>query len=367
MNRKKPTKTKAKAVKKPRKPSLRKQIEAIVNDPIFSSDGLHTCSDGTVVNYKALEKNIRVKMSHLGQDELMEVLETNIQFKKLMGSKTLLERKLRENNALPSLIGHWDQALERSQELLDLFGKLYSGTEVHKIITTEWGLETVKYDQVLKFQRTNADVIAKLRNEYTDNIKDLRLTHKKSRLDELSSLYASRKQRYYETKYKSDYELMLKTLEQIRKEVEGEQVTINGHIQVEHEQAIQNHVNMEIMKNINVNDIIVSRLCARLKVNPKYILYRLHTSYYSKFTGFLPDSMGDDEDIRYPSEIVYDFDRLRLLSQDLEVTDVEYTEVPDIKDEKKAASLKDLLMKRIQEKRTGIQKQRDNINKTPGK
>jgi hypothetical protein len=278
-----------------------------------------------------------------------------------MGAKFGLERQLSLKDKSFVKNTHWDQALERSQELLDLFGKLYSGTEVHKIITTEWGLETVKYDQVLKFQRTNADVIAKLRNEYTDNIKDLRLTHKKSRLDELSSLYASRKIKYEETKTKSDYELMLKTLEQIRKEVEGEQVTINGHIQVEHEQAIQNHVNMEIMKHINVNDIIMSRLCARLKVNPKYILYRLHTSYYSKFTGFLPDSMGDDEDIRYPSEIVYDFDRLRVLSKELEATDVEYTEVPEVKDEKKAGSLKQLLLKKIQEKRANIQSQRENI------
>lgn len=367
MTRKKAPNIKAKVVKKPIKPSIKKRIEAIDNNPIYNGDGLHTCSNEVVVNYKALGKNIRKKMSGLEEDEIMDVLETHNQWRKLMGAKFGLERQLSLKTNSIVKIGHWDRVLERSQELLDLFGKMYSSEEVHKILTTEWGLETVKYEQVLKFQRTNSDVIAKLRTDYTGDIKSLRLVHKKSRLDELSGLYSSRKQRYGETKTKSDYELMLKTLEQIRKEVEGEQVTINGRIQLEHEVAIQNHVNMEIMKHININDIIISRLCARLKVNPKYILYRLHTSYYSKFTGFLPDDMGEDEEIHYPSEIVYDFDRLKKLSKGLEVTDVEYTEVPKVKDEKKVGALKSLLMKKIQDKKDSLTRQRENINKVDGK
>jgi hypothetical protein len=79
MTRKKPIKTKAKVVKKPRKPSIKKRIEDIDNDPIYNGDGLHTCSNGIVVNYKALEKNIRKKMSGLEEDEIMDVVEIHLQ------------------------------------------------------------------------------------------------------------------------------------------------------------------------------------------------------------------------------------------------------------------------------------------------
>jgi AraC-like DNA-binding protein len=260
----------------------------------------------------------------------------------------------------------WEEALKRSEEILDLFGKFYSGTEVHKIITTEWKYRTVKYDWVLKFQRENVEMIEQLRDEYQKNVSNVRLVHKRSRLDELSGLYQSRKAKYEQSESREDYKLLLITIEQIRKEIEGQRLTIDGHIQVEHEHRIQEHVNTEILKHLNINDLIVSRLCARLKMSPKYLLYRLHQSYYKKFTGFLPKQTETESVPIYPSSIVYDFDNIHDKMEALELKDAEHLEEAVIVDTGTSVALRDLVTKKLAEKRESLDKQRRVIKVVEG-
>lgn len=343
-----------------------KELKELEKHALYTGDGIFLCSDGTEVNFKGTARNIRVRMMELSDEETEEVLALSSEYQSIKGKIVMLKRRIGGGSLYQKNAG-WQKCLKRTQEMLDLFGKMYSGTEVHKIIVTEWGHKDVRYETVLKFQRENKDTIATLRDEYQSDYKNIRLVHKRSRLDELTDLYSSRKQKYAETQTKSDYELMLKTLEQIRKEVEGQQIHINGAIKVEHELAVQNHVNDEIMKYLNINDIIVGRLCARLKVNPKYIMYRLHTSYYSKFSGFLPDELDDSNEIMYPSEVVYDFNRIAGLNDALNVTDIEYKEEPTISKPKEIGSLRDKLKAKLKEKKKATLAQRANINKIEGK
>ena len=104
--------------------------------------------------------------------------------------------------------------------------------------------------------------------------------------------------------------------------------------------------------------MIIGRLCARLKVNPKYILYRLHTSYYSKFTGFLPNDISDDNEIQYPSQIVYDFDRIAALNKELNITDIDYKEVGEVEDAPKMLSIKEKMKIVLEKKAKKIKNQR---------
>ena len=94
-------------------------------------------------------------------------------------------------------------------------------------------------------------------------------------------------------------------------------------------------------------------------------MYRLHTSYYSKFTGFLPQDMaGDEDEISYPSQVVYDFDRIAKLNEALDITDVEYTEDPE---PKKPTGLKALLQAKLEEKKANQAEQKKKIDNTDGK
>lgn len=343
------------------------ELDEIEKHDLFKGDGYYTCSDGTMVSYRGITKVIRVQMMHLQEEEIQEVLDINATYRSL-ASKRMMLRRIVAHEPLFQKNQDWEKCKERSQELLDLFGKMYSGAEIHKIVTVEWGYSRVLYDEhILQFQRDNIDTITKLKDEYQKNVSNVRLVHKRSRLDELTYLYQTRKMKYEHSQQKTDHELMLKTLEQIRREVEGQRITINGQIQVEHELAVQDHVNSEILKYLNINDIIIGRLCSRLGVNPKYILYRLHTSYYSKFTGFLPDSMGEENEVTYPSQIVYDFNRIAKLNESLITEDIEYKEENEITDEPKALSIKELLSQKLKEKQDKIDAQKFNINNIEGK
>lgn len=341
-------------------------LEELEAHPLLQGNGLHICSDGTEVSYRTTPRNIRTKMFHLPVEELEEVLDMNRTYQSLRGKRTILRRVVKGESIFQQN-KHLSECLKRSQELLDLFGKMYNSSEVHKIVVSEWELYDVKYEHILDFQRKNTDTISKLRDEYMKDTSSVRLVHKRSRLDELTQLYQSRKNKYSVTEYKSDYELMLKTLEQIRKEVEGNRLTINGKIQVEHELAVQDHVNNEILKTLNINDIIIGRLCARLGVSPKYILYRLHTSYYKKYTGFLPNEMAKDgEQIVYPSQTVYDFTRIKELNKVVEIEGVKYKEEPT-PNSLSTVVKKKLLSTKLQEVKDNLQSQKKNITNTDGR
>lgn len=343
-----------------------KELDIVEGDVMFEGDGVHLCSDGREVNVRTSGKNIRVRMDGLEGDEIDSVIETGKEYRKVLSKRTVLRRRV-QGIDLFIKNQHWSKALARSEELLALFGKYYNGVEVHRIVTTEWKLPQVKYEFIIKFSRDNSEKIVELKDAYMKDTNNVRLVHKRSRLDELTEMYQSRKMKYETTETRSDYELMLKTLEQIRKEVEGQQIHINGRIQIEHEAAVQDHVNREIMNNLNVNDLIIGRLCARLGVNPKYILYRLHTSYYKKFTGFLPDEMNDDNEVHYPSQVVYDFTRIASLNRSLDVEDVEYKEVPEVKDPVKINKLKEMMKAKMLQKMRDLKDKKNNSDGIQGK
>ncbi len=331
--------------------ALEKELKELEKHPLKVSDGYILCSDGTRVSYRGNIKNISAKIEHLPEEERLQILEKNKAFSKISGQILSLRNQLKKNPAYT--LGHWGMAKkDKRDEILSLFGKMHSAEEIHKILVGDWGYNKIKFDQVVKFEVDHKDIINELRNKYQDDITAVRLSHKRSRLDEIQYLYQEFKNRQETSGLsKNSTEMMLKLLEQARKEVEGQQIHINGQIKVEHEMAIQDHVNSEIMKSLNINDIIIGRLCSRLKVSPKYILYRLHTSYYSKFTGFLPKDMNDENEVAYPSQVVYDFDRIAALNEDVNIQDVEYKEEPVVKEPEVTQSLKDKLKAKVREKR----------------
>lgn len=197
-------------------------------------------------------------------------------------------------------------------QLLGLFGKFNSVPEVHKIITTQWGLPC-SFETVEKFRNNNYELILTEQDKYVKDWSNLKLVYKKSRLDEYSGLYENRKIKYDETQNREDYKLLLQTLEAIRKEVEGERLTLDGNLEVNVQQTINLHIQQDVLKNLNILQFIIARVAVRLGLDSAFLMQRLQKSYYSKFTGFeKPDNNRNTDEIYYPSRELYDFDRIEI-------------------------------------------------------
>jgi hypothetical protein len=178
----------------------------------------------------------------------------------------------------------------KKSELLGLFGRFNTMTEVHKIITTEWHLD-VAYSTIERFRKDNLEAIQAEQDKYVKDWSGLKLVYKKSRLDEYSGLYEDRKVRYEQSHNRDDYRLLLQTLEAIRKEIEGDRLTVDGSMEVNVQQTINLHIQQEVLRNLNILQFIIARVATRTGVDQTFLMQRLEKSYYAKFTGFAdPDN-----------------------------------------------------------------------------
>lgn len=259
---------------------------------------------------------------------------------------------------------------ERASELQEYFGRLLTDTEVHKIVTTEWGYD-VSLDSIRKFRQRNSKVIEKLKDDFIKDHSHLRLSHKRGRLEELQAMYLDRKQKYDDTGGREDYKLLLATLKEIRSETQDNTLRIDANINANINVSIQNHIEEEIMKRLTINDIILARAAHKMKINPNFLISRLHNSFYAKHSGFVePDGDLKDQEIQYPSMMVYNWKDIKTQHDkhgDKNVEDAEWEEVPPEKKEE-GNDIKSALLTKIKQKKEDLNRAQDRVNQnTPQK
>ena len=145
---------------------------------------------------------------------------------------------------------------------------------------------------------------------------------------------------------------MLKTLEQIRKEAEGDILTINGAIDVNIEAQIQEHIQEEIYKTINLKEIILGRVAARMNYDPSKLIAALHNSYYAKFVQ-ISGEYDEDAEITYPSSQAYDFTKIEMTA-DRSATSME-PDKPTEEEQSSAFNIKDLFLKKIKKQKSELE------------
>ena len=281
--------------------------------PLLNEDRMQDTSDpNCVVDLLWVQPHFLRRTSHLPPDELLTIVAQRAAAKKALTHRTVLRRKavggvmvqnihLRENSLLSP----------RKSEVLDLFGRYHSITEVHKIVTMDWGLDC-NINILKHFREANIEKIVELQEAYKRDYSDIRLGHKRSRLDELSYLYNDRKQRYTFGGGREDYMLLLRTIEQIRKEVEGDTIRIDGQLNIDIQATLNFHVFQEMLCDLSIIDMIVSKICAKNNYNPQYLMTKLRSSMYAKLTGFQKVEPTDapQQEFVYPSQLIYDFGRI---------------------------------------------------------
>jgi len=292
--------------------------------------------------------NLRKKSTHLPSDEIDRIFEGSNTWRSHIGTMATFKRRAFGNinpgrGGDGSTVGLGPAAIKKD-EILGYFGRYFKPGEVHKICTMEWGYD-ITLTSLQTYYKANIDKIEELKDEFDLQYSDVRLGHKRSRLDELTFLYNKIKAKYEQDEYREDAKMLQGLLESIKKEVEGDLV-INGKLKVDVEQTVNLQVQHEMLKDFNITALIISRLSAKLQVNSVYILNRLASSRYAKFSGFgTPDISREKDQVPYTSDVIYDMDKLPLLNKEIEEEKQPLKILPPISNDEQKAS--DIIKKKL--------------------
>jgi hypothetical protein len=344
-----------------------KRYVALRDAPAIKLPGrlIQTSDPNTVVDPMAHLNAINMNISHLPSDEQDDITRRIKAVKVLHFKIGALKNKaygLKRRHIHSSLsIGVID---ERSSEVIQYYGSLLTTKEIHKIIANEWGYN-VSIQALRKFKVKNADKIEVLKQEYVKDHTNIRLAHKKGRLEELQSLFIDRKNKYDTTKGREDYKLLLATLRLIKDETEDKTLRIDANISANITISIQNHINAEVMKGLTINDIILARVASRMNINPRFLIARLHNSMYASHSGFLrPDGDLENQEIPYPSKMVYNWETIKKQHDahgDKNIEDAQWEDVP--KDQlQPAQDIKQVLIDAIKNKQQSINIAQDRVD-----
>lgn len=293
------------------------KYKALANHPIFNERRFVTCSDGNVVDVASFPQRIKNQTAHLSQDEQELVMEVYRLYRrmsgKLVGLKTkafgtgLFSYKNKSNNNIrPKRVKILDKVKD---EVLSLFGRMFTIDEIHQIVVEDFKIPTSKVS-ILEFRKLHLEEITELIESFKTTINDMRLATKRGRLEELIYLYHSMKTKYKRTTGIPEHRSLLMSIEQIRKEIEGDRITLDGNLDISVDSKINQHLQQEVFKQVNINQLILSRVCARTGVDPLYVLKELAESYYSKYLGIVGEEV-EFTDVLYPSSDSYDFDKIK--------------------------------------------------------
>jgi hypothetical protein len=196
----------------------------------------------------------------------------------------------------------------RTEDILDLFGRLHSVEEVHQIILTEWNL-SVSVGTVRAFYHRNLKEIDRLRDKYALDYNDVALSKKRARLDKRAVMFYTYFQKWQKDPRIDYAHLMLKILDQIEKEVEGEQININvsGQINVDLTMEV-NKTLFEAYKRVPVNNLILALVAAKRGIDPTKLMTQLTTSYYRSLTGY--GKYEPEKELVHPVDLTYNWNEI---------------------------------------------------------
>lgn len=318
---------------------------AFSRNPIIKNHWYET-SDGENINLRTAPQWIRKYIAHLSPKEQEDVMA-----KKQEWQRINMKMRAAEAAAFGRRYGRVGRPKNDSLEtdIVELLGRMFTIPEVVKIMGEDNEV-IVTEEQVKQVMKRRLGKIERKREEYRNKVADVRLYNKRPRLEELAWMYGKMKMRYVAYEGIDAYNAMLRTLEQVRKEAEGDQININGSLDVNINVEIQAHIQKEILKTINLKEIILGRIAARMGYDTKKLIASLHNSYYSKFVQ-IGGEFSPNAEMEYPSLVNYDYNEIERRNANVDdVVDIEAEEVKD--DEKeKANAVREMLLAKIRKQR----------------
>lgn len=294
------------------------------------------CSDGIVINLKQARHHFLKKISHLPKVE-QKILDIKYsRYRSYLG-------KIGSRNR--GVYGQQKQVLNKyKEEVLELFGRMFTAKEVQSAIFDLYGhniTERVLYN----FRRDSIEIVAAKIEKHQKTHSELRLAHKKSRIEEYTELYAKLKEQYLKSPKAQTLNSLKSVLEAIRVEVDGDLV-ISGALEINLNQQINHHFQQEVYKTANVQDMIISRVAAKSRISPLLLMHSIQNSYYKNLNDKNVEDI-DWEEHKYPSEQVYEYDKIE---QQYEKRKEERSEFVEKEITKKTSKITDEIVDSFKEK-----------------
>lgn len=318
---------------------------------------IYITPEGEEINLAMLIHYLRRKIEHLPPKEQEIILDLKTKYMQIVQKKNVasgmawgrIGKPKKKTPSQKEIENKAKQALEN--DIITLLGRMFSINEVVKILVEDNGL-VVTTAQVKDIMARNLVVIERKREEFRNKVTDVRLYNKRPRLEELAWMYSKMKMRYITLNSVEAYNAMLRTLEQLRKEAEGDILSVRGAIDVNLNVELQAHIQKEILKTINLKEIILGRIAARMNYDCDKLIAGLHNSYYNRFVQISGDyDPNAENDMQYPSLVNYDFAEIeRKNAERDDVVDIQAQEVTEVQHEK-ATSIKDLFLRKIREQK----------------
>lgn len=277
-------------------------------------------------NLKMVAKDLAAAILDLTQEEQDIVLKKYRTYQRLQVEVSKLRKKAYGGDT-PEMKGKKVLdvlTFEVKQKIIGLFGRMYSIKEVHSILRDEYGIRVENFE-VGNFFEKNIDEINRLRENHKKDFSHLRLSHKTSRLEELTTLYQKMRLRYNKSENREDHKVLLTTLSEIRKESEGDKLILEGNISMQIEHNVNLQVRNELLKEVSIKEIILSKLAAKTNVSVLRLLNSLNTSHYRKLNSLLGVDENDST-VDYPSQSLYDFDKIRDLNKKIVIEEAQIIE-----------------------------------------
>jgi hypothetical protein len=248
------------------------------------------------------------------------------------------------------------------EQMIELFGRMFTGVEVHEVCLKQWKM-TVTKNMVDDFRKNNIIEINKRIEEHKRTYSDIRLGHKRSRLEELVWLYGKRKRIYEISNKGEDHRLLLATLDQIKKEAEGDVLRIDGNINIGLDVTIQNHIQKDLAKTIPLKEIVLARVAAKSGSDPLKLINYLNQSIYRKVLD--AETVDFEEMPEYPSLQNYDFDRIRRIQDQEEqnkALEAKIISTPNQEAISQGELLRQMMLKKLSEKQGDVNKERNELS-----
>lgn len=339
-------------------------------NPLLNEKKMQLCSDGKYYNIAKMPHHLQEDIKHLPIDEQKKMMSLKKVYFSLNNKRTGLLRRAHGANVK----GNGEQATNhrlkvldvKKAELIELFGRMFSSSEVHELVLKTWKLNVNK-DTLIEWRKAHQDEVNIRIEEHKRTYSDIRLSHKRSRLEELSWLYTQRKAIYNMTKKGDDHRLLLQTIEAIKREVEGDRIVFDGQMNINLEATIDGHVKNEILSHISILEIVLARVAAKTGIDPVGLIKNVSDGFY--FNKLYAEDVDHEEVKAYPSAQVYDFDRITRINKQRDeqkqiqkVNGLTSIKKPNPVDVQLGQEIKDILMKRIQEKVGDVNYAKNSLN-----
>jgi len=227
-------------------------------------------------------------------------------------------------------------------EILEMAYRLFTPTQIFKVIKEEWKVNVSK-ESLSSILRKNKNMIMDKRQKYLNNVDGLRLVHERPRIEELTEIFN-------EAKQSGEKKIQLEALKEIRQEVKGDKLVLEGDINAN----INVNVKNQIMQEIDVESIYqlaLLKILEKSKIDFNTIANRL-----MKTTVIISDGKYDRKKIM-PVEV-----------KGIEIKSLEQSKMEQAKEaqiifdkSELKKSAKDLLLERIAQRTKDINNIKDKV------